>query len=607
MNTLQQKLQSAIAHQKAGRVAEAEQVCKQILVTNSSQPDALHFLGLFSKEAGKLDDAESYMRQSLKANPKQPHVLSNLANLLVIMDRTDEALKCYKKATELEPRFAEAWYNWGVNLNKIEKFSEASGMLNKAVQLKANDPRYLTALGLSHKGMGNVDRAMECYKQALVVNPNYLNALHNLGSILRDEKRHEEARDYFVKALSLKSDQLETWQGLAGSLHEMGDIDQAISAYGKLLEIDPEHMESHTVLNNLLWESERNDQFLDSYRWAMEKRPKCIELPVKYAESLVFASEGEAAFLALVEAKKRFPESSEIDHALAKMHSDLGGDANAEARQCFEQALCRPHSNEQYHIDFANFLLVQGDLDYAMAQLELAEKIMPYEQRMLALKGICWHEMGDEREHWLNDYDTYVKGFHIDVPEGYKTLEAFNADLADVLNTLHTTQRQPLDQTLKGGTQTVGNLYTHKNDLIQKLRKGVRGAAQRYFDSLPDDPTHPVIQRMTEEFRIHGAWSVKLKSEGFHIPHVHPQGWVSGPYYAYLPDEVKNPVHAEDQQGWVTFGADPLGLKDSDKPGKIVQPEVGLQVFFPSFTWHSTFPFTSKDYRITAPCDLMPL
>jgi len=603
MNNLQQKLQSAIALQKAGRIGEAEQVCRQILLTNPNQPDALHFLGLFCKGAGKLADAEKYMRQSLKANPRQPHVLSNLANLLVMLDKTDEALKCYQKATDLEPRYAEAWYNWGVILNKEEKYLDARARFKKAIQLNANDARYYTGLGLAHKGLGDIAEAISCYQQALKINPNYLNALHNLGSALRDEERHEEARDYFIKALSLKGDQFESWQGLAGSLHAMGDLDQAISAYGKLLELDPEHMESHEVLNNMLWEAEMTDRFLQSYRWAMEKRPENVKLPVKYAQSLIYAQEGEAAFNTLTAAKTRFPESSEIDHALAKLHTDAK--IFESAKTSFELAISRPHDNEQYHIDFAQFLIIQGDLDYAMAQLEAAEKINPFEQKMLALKGICWHEMGDEREYWLNDYDTYVKGFHIDVPEGYSSLEAFNTDLAEVLNRLHTAQRQPLDQTLKGGTQTLGNLYTHKDKLLEKLRLGVLGAAQRYFDSLPDDPTHPVIRRMTEDFKIHGAWSVRLLSQGFHVNHVHPKGWVSGPYYVYLPDEVKNPKEG-DQGGWVTFGADPLGLKDSDTPGKIIKPEVGMQVFFPSYTWHGTIPFTSEDYRITAPCDLMP-
>ncbi|HEX7465481.1 MAG TPA: putative 2OG-Fe(II) oxygenase, partial [Usitatibacter sp.] len=35
-------------------------------------------------------------------------------------------------------------------------------------------------------------------------------------------------------------------------------------------------------------------------------------------------------------------------------------------------------------------------------------------------------------------------------------------------------------------------------------------------------------------FAISGAWSVRLRSGGFHTAHVHPEGWISSACYIAL-------------------------------------------------------------------------
>ena len=56
----------------------------------------------------------------------------------------------------------------------------------------------------------------------------------------------------------------------------------------------------------------------------------------------------------------------------------------------------------------------------------------------------------------MNDYETLVQTFELAPPEGYDDVESFNRDLGEVLSRMHVGKRGFVDQTLRGGTQTVG-------------------------------------------------------------------------------------------------------------------------------------------------------
>ena len=49
--------------------------------------------------------------------------------------------------------------------------------------------------------------------------------------------------------------------------------------------------------------------------------------------------------------------------------------------------------------------------------------------------------------------------------------------------------------------------------------------------------------RNTGKYDIAGIWSVMLRPNGFHIDHVHPQGWLSSACYIDLPAAVDKDGH----------------------------------------------------------------
>ena len=123
-----------------------------------------------------------------------------------------------------------------------------------------------------------------------------------------------------------------------------------------------------------------------------------------------------------------------------------------------------------------------------------------------------------------------------------------------------------------------------------------------YVSRLRDaDTAHPTDRRKNAAYRLAGSWSVQLQPGGFHINHVHPQGWLSSAYYVELPDVADEATRA----GWLKFGESGVPVEGC-APDHYVRPYPGLLVLFPSYVWHGTVPFESGGRRLTAAFDVVP-
>lgn len=237
-----------------------------------------------------------------------------------------------------------------------------------------------------------------------------------------------------------------------------------------------------------------------------------------------------------------------------------------------------------------------------MAAIEPLRRAEPLNQEWICYETMALRQLGHPRYRELCDFDLMVRAYQLSAPNGYANIVEFNEALADSLRRLHVLEAHPLDQSVRGGSQTSRSLIHVDDPIIKQFLRILDDPIRAYLDAMgPPDPDHPWSGRKTGGYRLTGAWSVKLKPGGYHINHVHPAGWISGPYYVKVPDIVS---HGDGQQGWVTFG-EPRWPTPGCTVEKIVQPKPGLQVLFPSYFWHGTIPF-SEGERMTAPLDAAP-
>jgi hypothetical protein len=209
----------------------------------------------------------------------------------------------------------------------------------------------------------------------------------------------------------------------------------------------------------------------------------------------------------------------------------------------------------------------------------------------------------DGRDDTLNGYDTLVRVFDLEPPEGFADMAGFNAELNQALDRLHHGTGEYLGQSLRGGTQTPDNLFGAGHPLIEKLRLRIDQAVARYIAGLEEDARHPFLSRRGQGFRYAGSWSSRLRDCGFHVNHLHPMGWISSCYYVAVPDAVKD---ESARQGWIKFGEPSFEVALKNPVRRAIQPVAGRLVLFPSYMWHGTIPFHDRCDRTTIAFDVVP-
>lgn len=241
-------------------------------------------------------------------------------------------------------------------------------------------------------------------------------------------------------------------------------------------------------------------------------------------------------------------------------------------------------------------LLRVGAVDAALPVIDRA--LANNQAEVWAYAATAWRMADDPRSAWIEGDPRMVQ--IIDLAEALSPIEP----LADTLRALHVLKGEYLDQSVRGGTQTDGPLFSRVDPTIRRLRAVIVDAVQSYVDQLPPpDPRHPLLrQRRNRRIRFAGSWSVRLRSGGHHSNHVHPRGWISSALYVGLPASAPGePTDA----GWLTLGEpdDKLGLVMP--PWRKIEPKPGRLVLFPSFMWHGTVPFRDGE-RLTVAFDVAP-
>ena len=216
-----------------------------------------------------------------------------------------------------------------------------------------------------------------------------------------------------------------------------------------------------------------------------------------------------------------------------------------------------------------------------------ADHVWPY-------LSVAWRILADPRWAWLEG-DPALVGIY-DLTEALGSLEP----LAARLRSLHVATHQPIDQSVRGGTQTDGPLFARVDPEIRALRKAVVAAVEGHLSALETDPTHPFLRHRPTSIRFAGSWSVRLTGGGRHSNHVHPEGFVSSALYVAVPPSVASGPAGP---GFLALGQPPAELGLDLPPLQTLRPIPGQLVLFPSTMWHGTIPFETGE-RLTVAFDV---
>jgi tetratricopeptide (TPR) repeat protein len=381
----------------------------------------------------------------------------------------------------------------------------------------------------------------------------------------------------------------------AGILEEMQRPDEALALLEETIRREPLNEATHAAYNDLLHRHGRDADFLKSYDRAQPTSP----LQMGKANFRLKTGRTEDAHALYAAIATREPANLNAVLGAAAALNQLGRHGNAFME--LERALGRyPQSAPLYH-QLAATALEAREPHGAAAMAEKAPTLAPLDQYGLALLGSAWRMLGDERDEILNAYDALIAVFDLETPDGFSTMADFNNELGTLMNQLHPMTRAPLNQTLRGGSQTNGHLFDARHALVEKLRVRIAEAVDRYIGDITPDARHLFRSRRGRGFRVAGSWSSLLRDSGYHVNHIHPEGWISSCYYVSVPEVVKGQT---EKQGWIKFGEPSFDTGLS--PRRAIQPVPGRLVLFPSYMWHGTIPFHDTGPRVTIAFDAVP-
>jgi tetratricopeptide (TPR) repeat protein len=572
-----------------------------LLGKNPKEPNLLHLAALAYMGSGEHQRAIDYFQRSLQSHSNQPELHNNLANAYKHIGELTAAEKHYRTALKLQPQYLEAIKNLGLLLTKLERYAEAEETLQQALKLAPDSVVVLTSLGNLCREQELFTDAVNYYQQAVTVDPNYVNALHNLGLCYKYLEQAETAISYYERAQSLAPQLAEIDLNYGNALFELARYDEAETRYKDAVAKAPLMVLAHETLSEFYWQLGQPQKIDGSYRWAIKTAPDHPELRLSLIRLLTATGEFDSAKSLARESIERCPVP-ELYQAQGKLFANELD--YPRARESLQESLSLAYSLDAAQ-DLSKVHILEGEYNKALELLNAAQQRAPDDQLSWALKGLCWRLLGDSRYQWLIDYQKHIQVYVLSTPPGYSSLEKFLEELEEVLLSMHSTKFSPSQQTLKHGTQTPGRLLYKKNPAIELYKTLLTEVVHEYIDRLPEDNEHPLLRRKSHDFLFAGSWSVKLTSGGFHVNHVHPQGWISSACYISMPNQPSTDVGMDAR---IKFGESGLGLGEREVIERIIHPQAGQLVLFPSYTWHGTYSFECEpnDFRLTAPFDVIP-
>jgi tetratricopeptide (TPR) repeat protein len=356
------------------------------------------------------------------------------------------------------------------------------------------------------------------------------------------------------------------------------------------LRAKPDWLDGHKLLCSLRLTSGEQADFARSYSEACNRKPENLSLFLAWFHLQAMARNWEAARAIVADAVRVFGPRPALTYAQIFIASE-SGEAAKDATLFDDVADVRDPGLDLCQ---TRFWLRYGDAARAEAIASrnmsglAAHVFWPY-------LSLIWRLTQNSKAQWLDQPAQYIRHYDLDfTPQELQ-------HLAKILRKMHSMRAPFLEQSVRGGTQTDGQLFFNADPAIQAVRQKAVAAVATYVADMPaTDLTHPLLGTKRDSILFEGSWSVRLAAQGFHNCHTHTHGWISSALYVSLPEPA---TMGPPPAGWLSFGTPPpeLGLNLPDYMQ--VEPRPGRLVLFPSTMWHSTQPFNDGE-RLTIAFDV---
>jgi tetratricopeptide (TPR) repeat protein len=483
-----------------------------------------------------------------------------------------------------------------------------SGRAEEALEIStrlaaARNPGH-DALVLHSSALKQVHRqeeALQVDERAAAAFPRSGTAWHNLAATLVELGRGADALEALARGFAAGLDSPLSWQVKARAHVACGDPAGAEAAYREASKRAPNLPAIAAERADFLWMSKGDLAaalaMLDSAFHA--GAPPAPLLLVK-AKLLASAGQPDQAADLLDRAAGHLPDDLSLVLAAAQAALEAGRPADAERHSSRGERLAPDAVAALVQSTIVSLAL--GRAEAARLSIGKAMELAPLDQSVLAWAATAARAAGDPLYGRLCDYEAMVGVHELEPPPGWSTRADFLRDLVAALDRHHVMREHPLAQSLRHGTQTTYRLSGSPDPAIRAFFEAISGPVREYLAKLGAG-ADPLRRRNTGGYRIAGAWSVRLRTGGFHLDHMHHEGWISSAFYVETPDGA---LDRDGREGWLRLGQPPFATVPELPAERFIRPRPGRLVLFPSYMWHGTVPFGTGERRTTIAFDLIP-
>ena len=372
-------LQTAVAHQQAGRLNEAAALYRQILAATPGHFDAKHLLGVVALQAGRLDEAGALIAEAVALNPKFAAAHNNLGNVYLRQGRRDEAQASFRRAVQLDPKAGDANFNLATELRRQGKFDEAATHFRRAVTANNKSVSAHTSLGATLLDLGDARGAVRALETAVKLKPDHAEALSNLGLALSKAGDPAPALDALERAQKLDPKSTTVMRTRGTVLARLGRHAEAKECLERAVALEPASATAHCNLGNVLRESGDPAAALDRFRNAVKLDPGLVEARIGLSLALRDLGRDDEARDQGRQLLQDQPESAAVLIFEGERCTELGDTKGAAA--AFRKAIALQGSNAETHYQLGNVLFRQLKTSEAIACYQRALAIDPSHAR----------------------------------------------------------------------------------------------------------------------------------------------------------------------------------------------------------------------------------
>jgi len=443
---------------------------------------------------------------------------------------------------------------------------------------------------LAFEAQQRLEDAKQAFDAALRLDPTAQSSVEGRARIAI-RLREGGAVDHIARALAFRDDdpQLQA-QMISTAAGEIGIA--AIPLLEAFLNRHPDDAAAHELMANLRAQAGAGEAFTDAYHAALSKFPHSRPLLMSYWGTLSRSRRYAQAL-----------ESMDANRSLFEGDRDFAMLEIGIASHCGEidraSILLKAQDNRpDVELARALNLLQTARPDEAARLLENVVDLEPDNFEAWSLLELAWRTTGSPRHNWLIGQPPLFGASQLDLSSAQLD------DVATMLRTMHDAKGQPLGQSVRGGTQTSGQLFERGGREMTLLTDALASIIRQVFAELPPaDPRHPLLKYRNSGIAFGPSWSVRFVGSGHHAAHFHPGGILSSACYIVVPDKAPD---SEPRAGWLELGRPPAELGLDLPPLVTVEPRPGRLVLFPSFLFHGTRQFSGGE-RLSVAFDLVPV